>query len=166
MIAKPLADLVPDDLARFPVWEFDLGGETLSGRDETWVVPVPDLPVAWLSNRVVGVALRLGGRELVGVLGTIDLHDPVTTREFAVLSMWRGEAWFHLARYFDIDRERRGPKQLAEFLGLTVSEVFPVRYDLSGIAVGHPEVVRGKIDAEPEVQLSASQRMDLILGQG
>jgi hypothetical protein len=154
-----------EDLARFPVWEYDLGSETRPGRDETWIVPVPDLPVASLSNRVIGVGLRFGGREVVGLLGNIDLDDPLATREFATLSVWRDGAWFHLARYFDIDRERRGPEQFAEFLSLPVGEVFPVRYDLSDIAVGHPEVVRGRIDAEPEVRLSSSQRMALIFRQ-
>jgi hypothetical protein len=165
MSAKPVTDLTVEDLARFPVWEYDLGGETLPGRDETWVVPVPDLPVDSLSNRVIGVGLRFGGREVVGLLGNIDLNDPLATREFATLSVLHDGAWFHLSRYFDSDRERRGPEQFAEFLSLPVGEVFPVRYDLSRIAVGHPEVVRGRIDAEPEVQLSSSQRMALIFGQ-
>jgi hypothetical protein len=121
MRAKPVAELTAQDLARYPVWEFDLGGEALSGRDETWVVPVLDLPVASLSNRVAGVALRLSGREVPGLLGNIDLAHPPATREFATLSVWSGDSWFHLARYFDSHRERCGPEQLAEFLGLSVS---------------------------------------------
>jgi hypothetical protein len=162
MRAKPVTDLTAEDLTRFPVWEFDLGGESRSGQNETWVVSVPDLPVSSLSNRVAGVALRVGGRELVGLLGNIHLDDPRSTREFATLSVWGGGAWFHLARYFDFDRVQRGPEQLAEFLAMTVAQVFPICYDLSGVAVGHPEVVRGQIVAEPEVRLSASQRMALI----
>ena len=63
MKPKPVTDLTADDLARFPVWEYDIGGESLPGRDETWVVPVPDLPVSSLSGRVAGVSLRIGGRE-------------------------------------------------------------------------------------------------------
>jgi hypothetical protein len=165
MNAKPVTDLTMEDLTRIPVWEYEVDGETRPGRDETWVVPVPDLPVASLSNRVIGVRLSFGGQEVVGLLGNIDLNDPLASREFATLSVWRDGAWFHLARYFDIEREQYGPEQFAEFLGLPVSEVFPVRYDLSGIAVGHPEVVRGRIDAEPEVRLSSSQRMALIFGQ-
>jgi hypothetical protein len=165
MDAKPVAALTPEDLARFPVWEFDTGGEPLPGRDETWVVPVPALPVASLSGRVVGVALWFGGREAVGLLGNLDLADPRASQEFAALSAWRGGAWFHLARYFDPDRHERGPAQLAAFLGLPVADVFPVRYDLSGVAVGHPEVVRGTIDAEPAVRLTPSERLALVLGR-
>jgi hypothetical protein len=72
---------------------------------------------------------------------------------------------FHPARYFDIDRDRSGPGQLAGLLSLPVADVFPIRYDLSGVAVGHPEVVRGSIDAEPSVRLTHSERMALILGR-
>jgi hypothetical protein len=133
------------------VWEYDLGAENVPGRDETWVVPVTELPVTSLSGRVVGVALRLGGRTEVGLLGNIDLGSPQATQEFAALSVWRDGTWFHLARYFDPDRDQRGPAQLAEFLGLSIAEVFPIPYDLSEIADGHPEVVRGCIDAEPAV---------------
>jgi hypothetical protein len=164
MDAKPVADLTPDDLARFPVWEFDTGGESVPGRDETWGVPVPQLPVTSLCSRIVGVALRIAGREQVGLLGNIDLADPRVTREFATLSVWDGGGWFHLARYFDLDRDRAGPGQLAELLSLPVANVFPIGYDLSGLAVGHPEVVRGSIDAEPEVRLTDAERMALILG--
>jgi hypothetical protein len=163
MNAKPVTDLTMKDLASFPIWEYDLDGESRPGRDETWVVPVTNLPVTSLSNRVISVKLRLGGREVMGLLGNIDLDDPRASREFATLSVWRDGAWFHLARYFDMDREQRGAEQFAEFLGLPVGEVFPVRYDLSGIAVGHAEVIRGRIDAEPEVRLSSSQRMALAL---
>lgn len=165
MDAKPVNDLTPDDLARFPVWEYDNGGESLPGRDETWVVPVPDLPVTSLANRVVGVSVMHGGRKWIGMLGNLELNDPRSTREFATLSVWCDGSWFHIARYFDIDRERRGPEQLAEGLGLPVSEVFPLRYDLAGVAKGHADVVRGQIDAEPAVRLSDAERMALIFGR-
>jgi hypothetical protein len=161
---KPVADLTPDDLAQFPVWEYDVCRESLPGRDETWVVPVRDLPVASLSNRVLGVALRYGGGEQVGLLGNIDLASPRSTREFATLSVWCGGSWFHLARYFDPDRDQCGPAQLAAILGLPVEDIFPVHYDLSKVAVGHPAVVRGRIDAEPTLRLTEAQRMALIFG--
>ncbi len=165
MDAKPVTALTADDLARFQVWEYDTGSDSLPGRNETWVVPVPELPIASLSNRVVGVSLRLGGREWVGLLGNIDLDDPRATREFATLSVWRDGSWFHLARYFDIEHERRGPEHLAEYLGLPVGEVFPIRYDLSGVAGGHPQAVKGRIEAEPVVRLTEAERMALIFGQ-
>ena len=165
MSAKPVAQLTAKDLVRFPVWEYDIGRESTPGRDETWVVSVKELPVTSLSGRVVGMMLQLGGRPEVGLLGNIELGNPQATRQFATLSVWRDGSWFHLARYFDYDWDERGPAQLAELIGLSIAEVFPIRYDLSGIAVGHPEVVCGCIEAEPAVRLTASQRMALIFEQ-
>jgi hypothetical protein len=165
MGAKPVANLTPGDLVRFPVWEYDNDNETLPGRDETWVVPVTNLPVSSLSGRVVGVSLGLGGRNEVGLLGNIAVANARATREFATLSVYHKGSWFHLARYFDYDWDRRGPTQLAEFLGLTVAEVFPIWYDLSKVALGHPEVLRSRIEAEPAERLTAPQRMALIFGQ-
>jgi hypothetical protein len=57
-----------------------------------------------------------------------------------------------------------GPAQLAAILGLPVEDIFPVHYDLSKVAVGHPAVVRGRIDAEPTLRLTEAQRMALIFG--
>ena len=113
MKAKSVAYLTPNDLAQFPVWEYDNGGESLPGQDETWVVPVLELPVASLSNRVVGVSVRHGSREWVGLLGNVELGVLRFTREFAALSVWHDGFWFPLARYFDLDREQRGPERLA-----------------------------------------------------
>lgn len=165
MDAKSIAELMPEDLARFHVWEFDTGGESLPGRDEAWIVPVPDLPVASLSGRVIRVDLRFGDHDKVGMLGNIDLADPRVSREFATLSVWQGSSWFHLARYLDPDWNRHGPGQLAELLGLPVADIFPIRYDLSSFAMGHPEVVRGTIDADPAVRLNGNERIALILGR-
>jgi hypothetical protein len=163
MKAKPLSKLTARDLARFPVWEFDNGSETLRRRDESWVVPVVDLPDTNLSNRVVSVTLQFGRREALGILGNVDLDDVLATREFATLSVRRGRSWFHLLRYFDPGYEQRGPQMLAEFMEIPLSDAFPIRYDISGAAVGHPQVVRGRINAEPETRLSESERLNLIL---
>ena len=162
MSAKPVSDLTVEDLARYPVWEFDNDGESHPGQDETWIVPITDLPVTSLANRVVAATLRFGDREALGLLGNIELHDVRATREFATLWVDRDGSWFQLDRYFDPGYERHGPEQLAHFLGAPHDEVFPILYDISGVAVGHPEVVRGKITAEPEVRLTDDERMELV----
>ncbi|MFN0019306.1 MAG: hypothetical protein ACKVP0_13665 [Pirellulaceae bacterium] len=162
MDAKPLDKLTTEDLARYPVWQFDNENETIHGRDETWVVPFVDLPVDTLSNRIVAVKLHVGRREFVGMLSNIDLDDLRATQEFAALSVYHRRSWFHLLRYFDIGYEQSGPRQLAEFIGVPFEEVFPIPYDISTVAVGHPKVVRGRINAEPEIRLSENERLDLI----
>jgi hypothetical protein len=68
-----------------------------------------------------------------------------------------------LARYFDVDYERRGPQQLADFLGLEICEVFPISYDISFVAIGENAVLKGSIPAEPEVKLSKSEIIRLSI---
>jgi hypothetical protein len=77
----------------------------------------------------------------------------------------RGE-WFELARYFDSDYARRSPDRLAAFLGLRVTEVFPIAYDISNVARGDPAVVKGVIQAEPEERLSPEELVQLALEDG
>src|SRR5262249_1863196 len=124
---------------------------------------VADLPVTSLANRVVAVTLRFGDREVFGLLGNVDLNDVRVTREFATLAVCRDGSWFQLMRYFDPGYDRHGPDQLAQFLGLSRDEVFPIRYDISGVALGHPEVVKGTIGDEPDVRLTDAERMEMIL---
>jgi hypothetical protein len=42
-IRKQVSDLRPDDLARYPIWEFALDEEGQEGQDEETVKPRPDL---------------------------------------------------------------------------------------------------------------------------
>ena len=56
---------------------------------------------------------------------------------------------FHLARYFDPDYESRGPDELPDFLGLSVSDVFPIAYDLRSVAKGDAEVLVGAVTRAP-----------------
>jgi hypothetical protein len=164
MKAKPVAALTPEDLARHPVWEYDIGNESLPGRDETWMVPVKALPVTDLSNRLASTALRLrNGQVLPGLLDGVDLQDAFRNQQFLGLSIWHENGWFHLVRSYE--SARMSPAALAARLGLTVEQAFPIAYDISGWAKGLPEVVRGEVSPEPEPRLSEEERMDLIFGR-
>jgi hypothetical protein len=166
MKAKPVAALSPKDLARHPVWEYDIGHETLPGRDETWVVPVKALPVTDLSNRIAFTALHLrNGQVLPGLLGSVYLQDAFRTQQFLGLSIWHENGWFHLVRRYGDEFAQMGPAALAARLTLPVEQVFPIAYDISGWAKGLPEVVRGEVPPEPEPRLSDAEQMDLIFGR-
>jgi hypothetical protein len=166
MKAKPVTSLMAQDLARHPVWEYDLGNETRPGRDETWVVPVKALPVSDLSNHVVATALHLrNGQVLPGMLGCVSLQDTFSNQQFLLASVWHENEWFHLARYYDFDPEKNGPAALAALLSLPVEQIFPIAYDISRWARGLPDVVRGEIAAEPAIRLTDKERMDLIFGR-
>src|SRR5262249_20707365 len=123
---KPADKLSPSDFTRHRVWEFVnyLESET---ADETYVRPVVQVPVDCLGNRLVGAKLALAnGQKLFGILGNIDLADPLSTEHFLCVTVFRpsGES-ITLARYHDVDYSRRDAVALAAFLCLPLDAVFP-----------------------------------------
>src|SRR5688500_11253466 len=143
---KPADQLSPADYANHPVWEFaDENDAELP--DETYMRPVAELPVSTLAGRTVGVWLTLAnGQSVFGVLGNVDLADPVSTEHFLTVTVFRrsGER-FDLARYHDVDYSRRDAAALAAFLDLPVDSAFPIRYDIADVAVGNPDCLRRSI---------------------
>lgn len=87
------------------------------------------------------------------MLFKVDLTDSRKTEHLVQLRIEHNGAWFWLARYWDIDADRNGPDALAQFLGVSVDEVFPIHYDLTGIATGLPSVFKGQILKEPHERL-------------
>ena len=159
--SRPVGALTPTDLARTPVWEF-VGDD--SQPDETYVGPVSELPVESLDRRVAATEVTLrNGRRLLALLGNVDLASPRLTRQFLTLSLYIDNAWVPLARYHDVDVVERGPAALAGRLGIQLSEVFPIEYDLSQIAMGDPDVVRGAVSAEPSERLSRAELIRLAV---
>ena len=161
-MSAPLLDIPVGELLRAGVWEFLPEDEE---RDETHVVPVAALPVSGLNGRVAVVNASLAnGTELPVALGSVLLSEPRLTQQFLSASFYLpNSGWFHLARYFDPDWERRGPTALAAALGRSVREIFPIRYDLTAIAIGDRRVVVGEIPAEPAERIDHEERMRLIL---
>jgi hypothetical protein len=159
---KPVDQLTAADLTAFPVWEYDLNDEATDGRDETWVRPVELYPVADLANRIIGTSVTLhNGVRMVARLGNVALGSETATREFLTLNLWHRDQWTGLARYFDVDHARRGPRALSQQLGLTVDGVFPILYDISAHAQGLEAVLRGSVEAEPKRRLSENERISL-----
>ena len=107
---KTVEQLTVVDLKEHPVWEYSVAGRT-------WVFPVTELPVDSLRNRLVGTQVRLAsGVEAWALLSNISLDDPLVTQHFLTALIEKSGAWFGLARYFDVDYEKRGATQLATFL--------------------------------------------------
>lgn len=161
---KPISELTPDDLARWPVWEYVLDDEEET-EDETWVQPVTDPPVGDLTNMLIASRARLSsGQPVWCLLSNVALQDERKTHQFLAVTIYRDDgAPFDLARYFDVDYSRRGPDALSAFLSLPVDQVFPIAYDISAWADGLPEVVTGSIRREPTERLSDAQRLALVL---
>ncbi|MFO1513481.1 MAG: hypothetical protein U1F83_11290 [Verrucomicrobiota bacterium] len=161
---KPVDQLTPSDLTAHRVWEFVMDMED-ELPDETYVRPVDQFPVNSLANRVVSAHLTLAnGQKVFGVLGNLDLSDPKSTLHFLDVSIFdSSEQLFHLARYHDVDYASHGPMALAGFLRLPVEEVFPIHFDISDVAVGRPDCIRGNIFREPLNQLSKAELIDMAI---
>ncbi len=126
--------------------------------------PVRELPVTDLGGRLVGTRVRLrNGTEHWAVLGNVILNSPRQTEQFLTVGIEKDGQRFELARYFDSDYDSRGPEQLAQFLGLPIDEVFPISYDLSAIAVGHPQVLVGRIPQAPREKLTSEELLSLSM---
>ena len=161
--AKSFGELTVEDLRRFPVWESDLANEGQPGRDETWVKPVKRLPVKSMANRVVGTMLRLAnGSTLFGLLGNVSLNHVRKTRQFIDVTFFHGKRAFYFSHADYPVIKKTGAAALSRFLSLQEEEIFPLTYDLTGIAVGLDEVVRGTVHARPPEELNEAQRMALI----
>jgi hypothetical protein len=161
-LVKDVQELTAADLEAWPVWEFTNEHEATS---ETIVRPVTRLPVTSMAGRLVGTRVRLAsGREIRAELSNIDLKDPRQTEQFLSLSVLREGKWFTMARYHDIESDRRGPGALAAVLGMNIDDVFPISYDISKFCIGNPAVLAGVIRKEPREKLSREEIIRLAVG--
>lgn len=144
-----------------PVWEF----VSTDQPDETYVHRLDERPIRSLANRIIGTQVELAnGRQVWALLGNVDLDDARRTRQFLTLSTLVNDAWFHLARYHDVDREDRSPLKLADALGLAIDEVFPIRYDIRAWVLARDAAsAHGSIRAEPEERLSRAELIRLAV---
>ena len=160
--AKRFDRLKVGDFQKHPVWEFANDLEAVAGT-ELMMRPVWELPVTTLANRVVGTQVTLhDGTSHWAVLGQSPSPPSFDPAVYYALHRTFG-AWYDLARYFDSQYSRRGPSQLAEFLGLTVADVFPISYDISSVALGRQEVISGLILADAPRKLSKEELINLSL---
>lgn len=153
--------LTPDDLARFPVWEYAF----ICDHADTRAFPVKRLPVRTLANRVIGSQVRLANGTTCWSLfsGASVMHSSINEHWMSPV-FWRRDRWFSLPRYHDENQfERKGPAQLAEFLGLRIHEVFPIRYDLTEACVGDSSALIGTILERPQTELSSSERIQILV---
>ena len=158
---KKVSSLAPEDFEQHSVWRFNIDQEFLG---ETNLSPVADLPVIDLANCVVGTWAGLAnGDKIFSLIGNIDLNDLKRTRQFLSMSVFKDGIWFHLSRYFDPDYKRNGPQALADFLGLKVDQVFPIRYDIRHICEGNPKVIVGQVDKEPTEKLTREEIIALSI---
>jgi hypothetical protein len=161
---KPVDELLSEDFDTFPIWEFATDEEDVPGRGETWVRPVKTTRFPDSSGKLIGTHVTLAnGTRVRAMLGNVDLRNARATQHFLTLSIESAGVWFHLSRYHDFDYGTRGPDALAAFLGLNLSEVFPIAYDLREFAKDSPASASGSVVAEPRERLSRAELIALAI---
>jgi hypothetical protein len=151
--AKAVGSLQVVDLKTFPVWQY-ANGE----GDDTAVRPVKRIPVTNLSGKIVGAQVLLAnGEQVWALIGNVDASNSRLTEHFLTLSIERDGRWFTLSRYHDFDYDENGPEALARFLGVQVSDVFPIAYDIRQYAKGDDAALTGQIHKEPRERLSRAE---------
>lgn len=163
LASKPMDKISIDELRKYGVWEYDLDERNYSSdQDETWVYAVQKLPVDTLENRIVAVDVTLAnGRIITATLENIIVNDPVATKEFLAATFWINEKWVFLLRYFDVAYSIFGPKALCKELGMSIDEVFPIKYDITNLAIGAKDALKNVITSEPERILTDKERSKL-----
>lgn len=160
-LSKIVERLDITDFTKHPIWRF--GGETARGDDRR-VRPVSELPVRSLVGCLVGTRVSLAnGEQRWAVLGNINLANPKRTKHFLTIWIENRGKWFEMARYFDVDYKRRGPQQMADFLALPLTAVFPITYDISSVAEADSSVLRGAIESDPKDRLTEDDLIALTL---
>ena len=125
-IRKQVADLRPDDLARFPIWEFALDEEGEEGQDEETVRPRPDLDRADPSEGMFVVRAEFvsaDGTRFDGYVSPDEAADVSFTQPTIVTA--DGQVRFWLGGVGPRPDELEAGYRT---LGKTATELFPLRY--------------------------------------
>ncbi len=133
---KPIVKIRAVDLRAFPVWEFTLDEEGLTGHDETWVRPVGSPIVRrGVYSQIVATDFQTAtGRKLQGFMtvstanGTVDVQPGAVVGRFgySVLPTISRALATHRRYSWSLAKRDR----LLSALKAKENEVFPLRYQL------------------------------------
>ena len=148
---------------KHPVWEFLNDDEHSAG--DTAMRPVKKIPVDRFDGRLFGTTVVLAdGSRLPAAISDLAFGPKKYRHHFRSLTLFAKGRRFHLAKYFQLWYDAEGPDALAAFLKKKREEVFPICYDLSSLAVGPADVVRGTFEAEIPDPIPQDQLMRILVG--
>ena len=153
----------PKVLAKHPVWEFLNDDEHPAG--DTAMRPVEKLPADHFDGRLFGTTVRLAdGSLLPAAISDLGFGPKKYRHHFRSLTVFAKGRRFRLAKYFQLWYDSEGPDALAAFLKKKRKEVFPISYDISQLAVGPADVVRGTFEAEISDPIPRDHLMRILVG--
>jgi len=156
-----VGSLTPENFLTTPVWQhvIDFGASEL-------IEPAPQ-PIYTLDLRIIGgVAKRPGGKDIYIAISGLDARRPEKNAHFASFSIWWNSQWFHLARYFDADFEKKSPVAFCRQYNLTVNDIFPINYDFSHFVMDPAAAVaKGQLNSDYNgIRLSRQELAALAVG--
>jgi hypothetical protein len=125
-IRKQVTDLRPDDLARFPIWEFALDEEGEEGQDEETVKPRPDLTRADPALSIFVVRAEFVAADGTRFHGYVSPHEDTRlsyTQPTIVTADGQVRFWFG-----GVPPRPGRLESSYRTLGKTAAELFPVSY--------------------------------------
>lgn len=157
---KLVDELTERDASQYSVWRF-LNDDSVG---ELVVSPIKRLPVKDLSGKVVLTLVRLAnGEKIYAMFGNIYVENPELTKHFMTISFLKNNSWFHLARYHDHEYSSRGAGELASFLELKESDIFPIEYDIAFAVKKFSPILSGKYFEKPEKMLTRAEIIALAV---
>jgi len=143
---KPIDQLTPEDFGAFPVWEFALDEESNPDQDETWVRPIDTsaVPADAYSLLVAADFTTSSGQPLQGFVGVttagaLQIDQPILLANGSYLPYLPSAVAF-------LQPQPTAGEWLAAQLGLSVAELFPLRYTLRVVIDGEAAPRSGTFD--------------------
>jgi hypothetical protein len=160
MNTKSFTDLTVADILACPIWRFT----NRSNNDDLEIEPVHARPCQKLDDMIVGTELVLAdGSKMWALLQNIDIHNASLNEHFLTVTLDCGGKWFPLARYHDIDIDDSGPTALAEVLKRSLSQVFPIKFDIQEEVGSDAPGTTGKVRHVPLNPLTRPEIIKLAL---
>ncbi len=157
MNTKTIDTITVQDFMNSPVWRFSEPGEL-------FVEPVANPDCGVHDSWFFGTRFVYADKSTSwGMLSNIDLEHPVSTQQFMCISVEKSGEWFHLARYHDFDYNKRGPLQLAQFLGKSIEDVFPFSFDVREACHNTSQLLCGVVDVRVYEKLTSAEIIDLAI---
>ena len=138
--------LTQRDLRRHPIWEYATDSEGLPWRDETWRRPLKCAAIPWdeCSLTVAATLMIRSGQRFEGdaYVSTID----------GIVDVPTGGICINDVCYFipmDHSQKSEAREELATAIGLSVEEIFPIRWKLNVLLEGEVEMRTGEFRSRP-----------------
>ncbi len=157
---KTFTELSVNDISKYPIWRFT----NSHPEDELEIESVTGRVFHNLKGLIISSKVTFSdGSTHLALFQNVSLAGQKVNDHFLSLSVERNGEWFPLAQYHNPAIEKYGPLHLAAFMGKTVDDVFPIKYDLREVLNSNSPRLVGIVCAEPPIRLTDEEIISLAL---